>query len=504
MSFIKNTARVGLLTFVSRITGYIRDVLIASLLGASIWNDAFILALRLPNLFRNIFGEGAFNNAFVPIFAQKLKASPRQASIFAAKIHTILITALCIFCAVMLYNMRSIVLITTPGMSDDMELIKLITDLTQITFPYLIFISLAAFHGGVLNAQGKFAAFAMMPILFNLVLITACFMHVGGNVTTIRILAWAVLLAGFFELIFMIVFSYKSNSLIGFSVPSWGRDTRQLLRRFFPGVVGSGVMHINLWVDTMLASFVSNGISYLYYADRVNQLPLAIIGTALGTVLLPVLAKEVANNSFEKVINLQNQAIKFAMFIVLPAAIGLFSLAFEIIRLLFAHGNFDENAVLQTALSLQVMTMGLPAYVLTKIFLALFYANGDTRTPVINGLICIVSNVIFSLIFMPTMQHVGIALATIISAWINFIILFLISIARGWYKLSAAVLKYIIKYIFACIIMFIVIYFVRNLLTTDNELLLTSALIISGVVSYGIICLMIKAIPKKENEHAAI
>jgi putative peptidoglycan lipid II flippase len=504
MSFIKNTARVGFLTFISRITGYIRDVLIASLLGASVWNDVFILALRLPNLFRNIFGEGAFNNAFVPIFAQKLKADPHDATSFAAQIHTILLTALCIFCAIMLYNMHSIVLITTPGMSDERELITLTTELTQITFPYLIFISLAAFHGGVLNARGKFAAFAMMPVLFNVVLIAACFIHTGNGFDTIHILAWSVLLAGFIELLFMVFFSYKSGILVGYSMPSWGRDTRKLLRRFFPGVIGSGVMHINLWVDTMLASFVSSGISYLYYADRVNQLPLAIIGTALGTVLLPVLAKEVSNNSFEKVIRLQNKAIKFAMFIALPAAAGLFSLAFEIIRLLFARGNFNENAVLQTALSLQVMSMALPAYVLTKIFLALFYANGDTKTPVINGLICIVSNVIFSLIFMPTMQHVGIALATIISAWINFVILFFVSIKRKWYKLSSDILWHIIKYIFSCITMLVVIYLVRNCLKISDGLLLTSILISTGIVSYGITCFIIKAIPIRKDVHATI
>ncbi len=322
---------VGALTFISRIFGYVRDIAIAFFLGASVFNDAFIIALRLPNMFRSIFGEGALNSAFVPLFYNKLKNEGTAGAIsFARNVQVILIVTLIIFSCIMMYFMKDIVMLLAPGYVDNAEVIELATSLGVISFPYIIFISLMAFYGGISNALGNYMPFASAPIILNVILIIFIFFG-ESQVEKAYWLTISLPLAGICEMLWVMYFVYKRIGSIKLKCPRIDEDTKLLLKRILPGIFGSGISQINIVVSTIIASFVTGGVSYLYYADRIYQLPLAIIGTALGTVMLSELSSKYAKSYITKFRAIQNQAIAFSLFLTLPAALSIAILSSEII-----------------------------------------------------------------------------------------------------------------------------------------------------------------------------
>lgn len=418
----RSIATVGAWTMASRVLGFLRDMLIASKLGAGPMADAFFVALKLPNLFRRLFGEGAFNAAFVPAFAQTLtQRGPVAAKALAERMAMLLTLWLAILTGLGLIFMPQLMQVLAPGFRDDPAKFALAIELTRITFPYLLLICLTALVSGVLNGLGKFAAAAAAPIFFNLLSMIALFALAPFVATPAHALAWGVTVSGAVQLgLVMWACARAGMALNIFRAPSLPPEVRMVLRRMGPGLVGAGVTQLNLAVDVIIASFLPSGsVSYLYYADRVAQLPLGVIGAAVATALLPLLARQIHAGQPLSAHRSINRAIEISLALAVPAAVALALLALPILEALFQRGAFGPEEARLTSHALVAYAFGLPAFVLVKVFVPGFFARGDTATPVKIGIFCVVLNLALNLALMGPLQHVGVALATVISAWVN-------------------------------------------------------------------------------------
>ena len=433
-SFTKAVATVGGWTVVSRILGFVRDVVIARSLGAGPVADAFFIAFRLPNFFRQLFGEGAFNSAFVPLFTSKLtekgKAEARE---FAEQAMALLGSVLLVVTILGEVFIVFVVAAMAIGFHDDMRF-DLAVHFSRITFPYVFFICLAALYSGVLNAMGRFAAAAATPILLNLTTIAAAFGITPFLGSAGYALSWGILAAGLIQLSWLVYSARQVDMSLRIKWPRVTPAMRQLLRRMIPGVIGSGIVQINLLIGTQLATLLPIGaVSYIYYADRLNQLPMAVIATAIGTALLPLMSRQISSGEPEAAIKSQNRACELALALTLAAAIGLIFLATPIVQVLYERGAFGAVETRETAATLIGFVVGLPAYGLIKVFTPAFFARGDTRTPVRVAILSMVLNVVFNLVLMQYFAQVGIALATALSAWINVFVLVLILYRRKYF-----------------------------------------------------------------------
>jgi len=433
MALMRSIATVGGFTMASRVLGFARDILIAAMLGAGPVADAFFVAFKLPNFFRRLFAEGAFNAAFVPMFAGELAAAGREAARrFAEEIFAVFVVGLLVFVVAMQIAMPFAMIGLAPGFVGDPEKFDLAVALTRLTFPYLLFISLVAHLGGVLNALERFAAAAATPILLNLVLIGALIWLSPLLPTAGHALAWGVAVAGVAQFLWLIEACRRAGMVFRLPRPRLTPRVRRFLALWAPGIVGAGVVQINLVIDVMIASFLPTGsISFLYYADRVNQLPLGVIGVAVGTALLPLLARQLragdeagANASF-------NRALELSLLLTLPAAAALITIAGPIVSVLFERGAFGGDAAAATAAALVAYAAGLPAFVLIKALGPGFFARADTLTPVKIAAAAVALNIALCLILIWPLAHVGLALATSIAAWVNTGALALILHRRG-------------------------------------------------------------------------
>ncbi|MGP1394086.1 MAG: murein biosynthesis integral membrane protein MurJ [Inquilinaceae bacterium] len=428
MSLIRAIATVGGLTLASRVAGFARDILTAALLGAGPVADAFFVALKLPNLFRRLFAEGAFAVSFVPLFSAEMQSKGRDSALgFAEHALAVMLAALVPLTLAAIVFMPSVLTLIAPGFVDEPEKFAMAVAFTRITFPYLLFMSLVALMGGVLNSLGRFAPFAAAPILFNLSLIAALLAAAPLSRTPGYTLSWGVLAAGVLQLVWMAWWCRRSGVALSLGWPRLGPRVRRLLRLMGPGAIGAGVMQINLFIDIVLASLLPTGaISYLYYADRLNQLPLGVIGIAIGTALLPLLSRQVEEGIVPRIQDTQNRAIEFGLFLALPAATALIVIPQPIIAVLFQRGAFDVAAATATSLALAAYAVGIPAYVLVKVLSTVYFARQDTASPVKIAIVTTVANTLLSLALIGWIGHVGIALATGLTAWLNVALL-----ARG-------------------------------------------------------------------------
>ena len=438
MKFLKAVTTVGFYTLLSRVFGFVRDILIASVLGAGGVADAFFLALRLPNLFRRLFAEGAFSAAFVPIFSNILERNGRdQARVFAEQVFSMLIFILAFFVALIELVMPWVMLGLAPGFAGLPGKMELATELSRIAFPYILFISLVSLQSGILNALGRFAAAAAAPILFNFVLIIALLGFSDYLQTSGHVLAWGVFLAGVVQFFWL---SWNCKT-VGFSLqfrwPEITEKVKLLGARILPVVFSTSIYQINLLIGTILATLVADGaVSYLYYADRVTQLPLGVVGVAVGTALLPMLSQQLAAGDDVAAANSQNRGLEFAFLLVLPASAALLVIAQPVITVLFERGAFGPDQAMATADALKAYATGLPAYVLIRVLSPGFFAREDTKTPVQVAAMAMGLNVVLNLVFMQIWGYVGLALASSLAAWVNAFGLAIILRRRGYLSID--------------------------------------------------------------------
>ncbi|GEO83053.1 murein biosynthesis integral membrane protein MurJ [Pararhodospirillum oryzae] len=425
MSLLRAITTVGGYTLLSRVAGFVRDILIARALGAGAVADAFFVAFRFPNLFRSLFAEGAFSAAFVPLFAGQLESEGREAAWrFAREAYTVLALLLLGFVALMEIVMPWAMIALAPGFVGVPGKLDLAVELSRIAFPYLLFISLSSLQSGVLNSLGHFAAPAAAPILLNLTLITALLGFDTLAPTPGHALAWAVSAAGVLQFLWLAVHCHRAGLTVTLTRPRLSPLVRRLGRRVVPVVFGSSLYQVNLLIGTILASMVSDGaVSYLYYADRVTQLPLGVIGIAVGTALLPLLSRQLKAGDLPAARWSQNRALEIALLLTVPAAAALITLATPITTTLFERGAFTPEDTRATAAAMIAFGAGLPAFVLVKVLTPAFYAREDTATPVRIAAVAMVVNVVLNLALMGPLGHIGIALGTTVSSWLNAVAL---------------------------------------------------------------------------------
>jgi putative peptidoglycan lipid II flippase len=421
MALIRSITTIGGFTLLSRLAGFVRDILFAAVLGAGPAADAFFVAFKFPNLFRRLFAEGAFAAAFIPTYSGLLISAGRDAARrFAEDALAVLLVVLFVFVATVEVLMPYAMMGIAPGFLSDPEKFAFAVELTRITFPYLLFISLVALMGAVLNAHDRFAAPAAAPVILNIVMIAAVLGWSLFARSPAVGLAWGVAAAGILQFVWLGLALTRDGHGLGLRFPRLTPQVKKLLRLMLPIALGAGVYQINVMVDVIIGSLLPSGtISYLYYADRVNQLPLGVIGIAIATALLPLLSRQIRGGDEAGALESQNRALEFALLLTVPAAFALIAIAGPVVAVLFGRGAFGPDAQDATGWVLAAYALGLPAHVLVKILATGYFAREDTKTPVKVGVLALIANVILNLILMGPLAHVGIALATSISAWFN-------------------------------------------------------------------------------------
>ena len=506
VSLIKSILTVGGFTMVSRVTGFIRDVLIANFLGAGMLADAFFVAFKLPNLFRSLFAEGAFNVAFVPLFSELTETKGREKALsFATEAFSALFYVLFAFVALMETFMPVAVMIQAPGFVENPEKLAATVFMSRITFPYLLLISLNSLQSGMLNSVGKFAAAALTPTFLNLTMISSLFVFapVFGNNFAVS-LSVGVSLAGIFQLLWLVWHTRRAGLPLGLVSPlkalkNVSEEVRTLMKRILPGVFGSGIYQINLFLDTLFVSFLSTGaVSWLYYANRLYQLPVGIIGAAVGTALLPILTRQLKSGDAEEAEKSMHKALYFAVFISMPCAAGLAALNYPVISVLFERGAFTAEAAGKTGLALSAYVIGLPAYILTKTLAPAFYARSDTATPVRIAATALIVYVALCLVFLPVLGYVGIALATGVVAWINVGQYVFYIRRRQWHTLPKQLAYRMGAVAISSAVMGVLTHFAYRFSLTcfpdwQHAAVLTRFSVLGGLIAVGIVlfCLLI-------------
>ena len=417
---IERILTVGGLTLLSRITGFIRDIVLAAILGAGPAADAFFVAFRLPNHFRAIFAEGAFNAAFVPAYARiREQGGAKRAEVFADHIFTLLLASQIVLLALALLFTPTVIDLLAPGFAADPGRFALAVDLTRITFPYLLLITLVTLYGGILNALQRFASAAFASTLLNLAMIATlalvAFFPTAGHAA-----AWGVLISGVLQALLVGGDTWRTGALPTLRWPELDADVRKFFRALGPATVGSMGVQLALFADTIIASFLPAGaLSALYYADRIDQLPIGVIGIAAGTVILPEMSRRLAAGDETGASGAQNRAIEFTLLLSIPCLVAFFVVPELIMRALFVRGAFTAADAVAAGRTLAAYAVGLLPFVLIRSTVATFFARGDTATPVKAALLAAGVNIAFKVLLMGPLAQVGLALATSIGAWIN-------------------------------------------------------------------------------------
>ncbi len=449
MNLIKSTGTIGGLTLVSRVAGFAREMLMSRVMGASWQADAFFVAFRLPNTFRRLFGEGAFSAGFVPLYAQRLHGpgGDTEARQFSEEVLAVFAPTLVLFTIVFEIIMGPFVFAISGYHHEKLALATL---LTRITFPYLILISLVSLFSGILNSLARFTAAAFAPALLNLAMLTALiFVQVGGTTTAIA-LSIAVTAGGVLQLALLMAACARAGIVLKWRKPRMTPGVRQFVRVVVPATLGAGVYQISAFIDTFFLTRIGTGaMSYFNYADRLNQLPLGVIGAALGTAILPQVSRHVGANEPGKAAKVQGQAAELAMLLCLPAAAALAVSAFPLVSALFQGGKFTTEDARLTALTLSIIVLGLPAYVLVKVLTPGFYARQDTATPVKVAVLVLVATVVLNFLLIPPFGIAGLASAIAICSWLNCTILYVILHRRGHFRIEGWLASRIVRQLIA-------------------------------------------------------
>ncbi len=485
----KSTVLVGGLTFVSRILGFIRDVVIASVFGVGASTDAFFIAFKIPNFMRRLFAEGAFSQAFTPILSEyKTKRDKVEIQHLVDHVAGHLGSILSLITIIGILIAPLLVLIFAPGFIQHQEKFDLTIMMLKITFPYLLFVALTAFAGAILNTYGRFAVPALTPVLMNLCLIGAALWFAPYFEQPVMALAWGVFVSGIVQLLFQLPFLYRLGLL---PIPRFSRHddgVKRVYRLMIPALFGVSVSQINLLIDTLMASFLVTGsISWLYYSDRLMEFPLAIFGIALATVMLPDLSKSVARGDTQNYNKTLDWALRWVFLIATPSMLGLIILAAPILTTLFYYGEFSSNDVIMSARSLIAYAFGLLGFVLIKVLASGFYSRQDTRTPVKIAVIAMITNIVLNLILILPLAHAGLALATSLAAILNAGLLYHGLRKQGVFQPQPGWRNFLLRTILASGCMVLLLWWGSGMLDWLNMGTLERALHLLGWIITGIV-----------------
>ncbi len=490
---------VGGYTLLSRLTGFARDIMLAAILGAGPMADAFFVALRLPNHFRAIFAEGAFNAAFVPAYAHLHGQSPASAKLFADRIFTLLFSAQIVLLVLAWLFMPQVIAILAPGFSDDPARGKLAIELTRITFPYLLLITLVTLYGGMLNVMHRFATAAAAPIFLNLsmmaTLALAALFPSAGHAA-----AWGVLIAGILEFLLLAGDAARSGVLPKFAPLKLDDDVRAFFRALGPATVGSMGTQVALFADTIIATFLPAGaLSALYYADRLNQLPIGVIGIAIGTVLLPEMSRRLTSGDHAGAMASQRRAFDFTLLFSVPFVAAFLTIPDVIMRAMFARGAFSKADAAASGATLAAYAVGLIPFVLIRSAVATFYARKDTATPVKAALTGVAVNVALKIALVGALAQVGLALATAVGAWINLLLVLAFAVRAGYLELDRALMRSLARFVVSGIVLaaalwftarFAAVYFAQMTTLRDETALLLLAAVGAFVYGFSVLLLI--------------
>jgi len=468
MNLIKSTGTFSFYVLVSRILGYCRDVLIAIYLGSGPIADAFFVAFRIPNTFRRLFAEGTFNSAFVPSYSSELSKGKKIAQKFANSVFNLLLISLLFLILVIEIFMPGFVFLIAPGFTENSEKLDMTIFLTRITFPFLLFVSLSSFFGAILNSHNKFAAAAAAPIILNILLIITLLFGNYLNDKLVNYLCYVVTISGIIQLIFLFFFTrklYLPKISFNFKI---NKKIKFFFKKLLPSIFSSGVTQINILVGTIIASFQASAVSYLYYADRIYQINLAIAGIAIGTVLLPNLSKYIQEKKYNKIEFIQNKSLELCIFLSLPATAALLISSEEITSALFGYGSFDILSVKNSANALFYFALGLPAFAFIKVFSSFLFARHNTRVPFIFSLYSVIINISISLYFFNKIGFIIIPIATTISSWFNSIILLMYLVNKNYFSFNKNFFSSLIKIFLST---FITSYIFYNLINIFEDYL---------------------------------
>ncbi len=499
MALLKSIATIGSFTMISRVLGLAREILLANVVGPSLIGDVFIFAFKFPNFFRRMFAEGAFNAAFVPLFAGRLEKEGHEAARrYAGEVVSVMAAWMLFLTLVAMAAMPWILILLAWGWTDEPDKFDLAVNLTRITFPYLMFMVLTAMLSGMMNSLGKFAAAAAAPILLNIALISALLLVKYGIVDAAgHALAWAVVLAGMAQFLWLALACRRMNILPRMPWPKLTPGVRRLLVLMLPGVLGASVVHVNLLIDAFLATLLPEGsLMFLFLADRINQFPLGVVGVSVGVALLPLMTRQLRAGDDAAATYNQNRAIEFALFLTVPAAAAFLAMGEPIIRVVFERAAFLPEHTPQTALALAAFAVGLPAAVLIKAFQPGFYAREDTATPFKIGVFAVMLNIVLAVTLMQFILHVGIALATSAAYWFNAIMLGYVLHRRGQLRLDERLLKRVPLIVFCAAIMAVAVWWLSLILAGPlggplwQKITILAGIIAAGAAVYGGLALL--------------
>ena len=459
MNLLSSASVFSFFTLISRILGYLRDILIAIFLGASIFADAFFVAFRLPNTFRRLFAEGTFNAAFIPSYTSAKIEDKKKGKNFADNILSSLLLILILLVTLVEIFTPYLIYIIAPGFLEDQIKFNLAVELTRITFPFLLFVSLSSFFAGILNSNNKFAAAAAAPIILNVILIISLALSFMYKLNYAKQLSYGVTIAGIIQLFFLIYVTKKFyKPTLNFKL-QLNSKVKFFFKKLFPSIMSSGVTQINILVGTIIASFQTGAVSYLYYADRVYQINLAIAGIAVGTVSLPVLSKAFKTKNLKKISNVQNKSFELSLLFSIPASFGLILASEEIVNALFGYGSFFEDDVKMTAVALKFFGYGVPAFALIKILSNFFFARDNTKTPFYISVFVVLSNILISVSFFNEIGFIIIPIATSISTWVGVLIYIYLLNSKKILLLKKQLILNFIKILISTIIMSLILLF---------------------------------------------
>lgn len=502
MSLVRNSITIGGLTLVSRVLALLRDSLQATFVGAGFASDAFLVAFRLPNMFRALFAEGAFSAAFIPMFNRKVAegGNTNAGFLFAEQALSVLFPILLLFTVGLILAAYPVTWALSGGFNDPTPTqFAFAVTLSRITLPYLMLISLVSLLGGILNSLDRFWVNAAAPILLNIAMIVGLWFFHGDNpYETARVQAISVTVGGALQLGWLAYASHRAGVRLRLMVPRFDADVRTLMKLIIPAAAGAGAVQINLLVSTALAGRLldSGSISYIYYADRLNQLPLGLIGIGLGTILLPTISRLLNSDKAGEAMDIQNRGIELALFLTLPATVAFIISAEPIIRGLFQHGAFTATDTVRCGWALSAFSLGLPSYVLIKVLTPGFYAREDTRTPVRYAIFSIGVNLIGNLILIPLIGHVGPPLATALASCINVALLYRELRRRGHFVADQRLRRRLPRLVLAAMVMGLALFGLDRLLApyTAGPIVIRIAalagLVSGGVAIYGVACFL--------------